>query len=54
MPKLDTKMPEYVGQSGRSFHDRIREHMYSIVKAEKTIGIYRQSPVKSPDIKTFK
>ena len=23
---------QYVGQSGRSLHDRIREHMYSIVK----------------------
>ena len=28
---------QYVGQTGRSFHDRIREHMCRIVKNEKTI-----------------
>ena len=31
---------QYVGQSGRSFHDRIREHMYGIVRAENAIGIH--------------
>ena len=34
---------QYVGQTGRSFHDRIREHMYSIVKAENAIGIHFNS-----------
>ena len=34
---------QYVGQSGRSFHDRIREHMYSIVKTENAIGIHFNS-----------
>ena len=34
---------QYVGQSGRSFHDRIREHMYSIVKNENAIGIHFNS-----------
>ena len=34
---------QYVGQSGRIFHDRIREHMYSIVKAENAIGIHFNS-----------
>ena len=27
---------QYIGQTGRTLHDRIREHMYSIVKNEKT------------------
>ena len=31
---------QYVGQTGRSLHHRMREHMYSIVKNEKTIGMH--------------
>ena len=34
---------QYVGQTGRILHDRIREHMYSIVKNEKTIGTHFNS-----------
>ena len=34
---------QYVGQSGWSFHARIREHMHSIVKNEKTIGMHFNS-----------
>ena len=40
---LKTFMIKYVGQSGRSLHDRIREHMYSFVKEENAIGIHFNS-----------
>ena len=31
---------QYIGQTGRSFHDRIREHMYDIKKGVKTSGLH--------------
>ena len=31
---------QYIGQTGRSFHDRIREHMYDIKRGVKTSGIH--------------
>ena len=31
---------QYIGQTGRSFHDRIREHMYDIKRGIRTSGIH--------------
>ena len=31
---------KYIGQTGRTFHDRIREHMYDIKKGKKMSGIH--------------
>ena len=31
---------QYIGQTGRSLHERIREHMYDIKKGTKTSGIH--------------
>ena len=34
---------QYVGQTGRTFHTRIREHMYDIKRGKKTSGIHYTS-----------
>ena len=34
---------QYIGQTGRTFHDRIREHMYDIKKGKKTSGLHYKS-----------
>ena len=34
------KLVTYIGETGRSFHDRIREHMYDIKKGVRTSGLH--------------
>ena len=35
--------PAHIGKTGRTFHDRIREHMYDIKKGKKTSGLHYKS-----------